>query len=127
MCTYRAQKSTMSQTIKGCYTALEAAQVLMYDWRDGDDKNEADLVIFLPEKTDGLTDDEEVNENTDRLGYVLTMWSDQLKLIPVATLKVQVSCYNSLREIFPLSPTFSYMYKIVSVFFRLSKYGKRWI
>ena len=38
---------------------------------DNDDQNEADLVIFPPDKVDALPDDEEVNEDVDKLGNIL--------------------------------------------------------
>ena len=61
----------MSHTCKRLYAALEAAQVLMSDWIDGDEKIRADFVIFPPESVDAFTDDEEVNENAARLGDIL--------------------------------------------------------
>ena len=45
----------MSHPFKQVYTALEAAQVLINDWSDDDDKNEVELVIFSPEQVDALT------------------------------------------------------------------------
>ena len=45
----------MSHPFKQVYTALEAAQVLINDWSDDDDKNEVELVIFSPDQVDALT------------------------------------------------------------------------
>lgn len=66
----------MFHKFKQLYTAYEAAQVLLKDWSQDDyhddDESKTDLVIFPPQKVDVLTGHEEVNENKDSLGNILS-------------------------------------------------------
>ena len=56
----------MLQRCSHFYIALEAAEILMKDWDDEDNDNELGMIILPPGKVDSLTDEENVNDSTEK-------------------------------------------------------------
>ena len=60
----------MATSFKTIYSAVEVAEMIMNDWSDDED-NVAELVMLPPDNVDGITDDEEIDPNGDKLGSAL--------------------------------------------------------
>ena len=52
-------------TYSRLFSAVEAAEKIMSEWSDDED-NAVDIVLLPPEHVDSITDDEEVDEDSDK-------------------------------------------------------------